>query len=128
MSKADKLVVEEINREWRIVWWLADDDDHGAILGEIFFTQEDLDSEPDQETRDHIAASLAVQALNPERGTTAYRSFFWERRSDAVKALAVAKAAIKADRLQGKEEHRGWPSWALTALANGWTPPKKWKP
>jgi len=126
MGKADKLVVDEIDGEWRIVWWL-DDDDHGAILGEILYTQEDLDREPDQETRDHIAASLAVQALGPERGT-AYRSFFWEQRSDAVKALAVAKAAIKADRLLGKEEHRGWPSWALTALANGWTPPKKWKP
>jgi hypothetical protein len=130
---SDKLVVDEIGGEWRIAWFLEEDGDYGSVLGEHTYKQADLDAAKDTEDREDIAATLAVQALKPERsGPNSHAgysgAFYWESQAAAKKALAVANAAIKADKLRAEKNHVGWPEWALTALANGWKAPKGWKP
>ena len=106
MSK-DRLVVHEDRHGYRIVWFLADEQDHGATLGEGWSRCDD-----DDPYGDHgIATRAAKKTLGVERDE---RGFYWESRSVAQTALKVIKAALKNKPLE---------DWEQKALAAGWKPP-----
>ena len=111
----DKLIIEEDRYRFRIVWFLADEGEQGAFLGERDYTQDDPDRASDED-RPHIAATLAVKSLKPDRDIG---GFWWETQREAKHALIAANAAIKG---------APWPDWAVKAKAAGWSPPKGWTP
>lgn len=124
---ADKLVIDDwSSAHWRIAWFLEEDADTGAHLGETVFTKADLKKEKHPESRDHIAASLAAaRSAGVELFEGAY---CWRSKRDVQQALRECNAAIKADRAVRKGTTKTWPDWAIKAKAAGWKPPKKWQP
>ena len=112
----DKLVIDpEKEWCWRIYWYLAEEQELGACVGE----GDDHLKEQAPDNRDEFeywASSRAIYLLGAERD---FKGFYFESKSQAQKALAVAKQAMKQD--------RPLPEWAQKALAEGWKPPKNWK-
>ena len=119
MSK-DKLVIEQSrNREWlwRIYWYLAEEQELGACVGEGDPEYWMSDNAPsNREEWEYWASAKAIHSLGAERDN---EGFFFDSRSAANAALKVAKEALKQD--------RPLPEWAQKALAEGWKPPKGWK-
>ena len=134
----DKLTIVEDHRgNYQIQWELNDDAcDMGAVLGDDCTHDREpllliwglaLDrGEVGSEDLEHRAATVGAAS---QKHTQMYQSgqvasgFYWERRSDAQQALALAKLRIKEAR-----EKTPWPQWAREAVAHGWKPPKSWKP
>jgi hypothetical protein len=115
------LQIYEEQYVFRIQWYFPDVDDFGATLGESDFTEEDLKKlKPEDEDRDHIVATIAAGKTPSVQKNG--RGFFWDTSAAAKKALVAIRAAIKSD------DGGPWPEWAIKAKANGWTPPKGWKP
>ena len=124
---ADKLVVVDSGVFYRIQWELDDGDDMGAFLGqekqsppEDFYKATSMD-------RDYWAAERAgfqvIQEGDPDTRGHDSTGFWWESKAQATKALTKVKA-LMASALSSVP----WPEWAITAQANGWKPPKGWKP
>ena len=119
MSKDRLEVVENRDGTYSIQWWLAADDDMGAVLGESTYTETDLIDTDDYE---HIRATLvAAETPGVNRRSNDMGGYYWETFKAARLALRTIKSALKA---AGKP----WPAWALQAKAAGWRPPKGWKP
>ncbi len=98
--------------------WIVDDD-CGADLGEDVYTKEDLDK-ADADSRDHILACLtAAQTTGVSRDE---RGYYWEGNSHATNAFRLINTALKND------PGVPWPEWAMRAKAEGWKPPRGWKP
>lgn len=110
----DRLVIEEERRGYRyfIAWYLADDGDIGALLG---------DTHPHNGTDEHDIASRAAHEAS--EGTIESSGYFWETKAQATTALRAANAALKVARSKIP-----LPEWAKRALAAGWKMPKGWKP
>ncbi len=107
------IIVEQY--KFRIAWY--EDGEEGGWLGQD--PNDGLGDAPtDSDDWEHWAASGAVRALPSTQSDSL--SFFWESMSDAKAALRVAKLALKSE--------RPMPDWARTAIANGWKPPRGWKP
>lgn len=115
MSGDDDMVLSVTDeRDGYCLAW-CDDDGPGLYLGES-------DGHLDESAGEHRAAVEAASAIgNPTRGE--YRRLCWDSLTSARKALAAAKAAVRAF-------HDGapMPDWALKAIAEGWKPPRGWKP
>lgn len=104
---------------FRLKWIFPDDDALGGILGETDPQEIDDDVERQVEHARQTAASLSPGATKDTHG------FGWEGESQASAALAVVESCQTAVEAQA---HWAWPDWALQAKAEGWTPPKHWKP
>lgn len=140
---SDKLmVVSPDDWEFRIQWFIEEDDDMGKTLGEDrpeeiakIAALSDMDirlkDEHEKEidpnydptnVEDTIAIrTLATMKPKPEINSS---GFYWESKSAATAALKAIKVAIKLYR----DNADNWPQWAKTAMVNGWTAPKGWKP
>lgn len=106
------------NWQWRLSWYIPEDEDLGGSLGEFDYTElQKLD--PDD--HDGLAAYRAVEAIEGVEKDSG--GFYWDSRGKALAALRIAKAAIKAG-----ADSRPLPDWATKALAAGWKAPKGWKP
>lgn len=55
----DKLIIIDRDYVFRIVWFLAEEGDHGAELGDSEYTTQQL-ATARPEDRDHIAATIAA--------------------------------------------------------------------
>jgi hypothetical protein len=115
--KKDRLVLVDKAYHFSIKWYLAEEHDFGATLGE--------DSRPpsskppaDRGDWEHWAANKALWEMQP-RPRRNKEGFYWDTRAEAMRALAVVKEVMK----QG----RPMPEWAQKALAEGWKPPKGWR-
>jgi hypothetical protein len=84
----DKLVIFDKGDVWRIGWYLADEQDMGATLGE------DADSMNCGDD-DHDAATNAIIYVDGARQHDV-DGWYWETKAAAKNALSVANAAIKA--------------------------------
>jgi hypothetical protein len=142
----DKLVIIEDYAGYRVAWQVYSEnigEDIGGHLDVTDFTAETIArkinaaAEPAEfDELEHevacSAASTVVEKLNDARVTrTSLDGFRFERKSDAQKVLTAAKAAVAALRERAKQVAAGevaWPMWAHLAKAEGWTPPKGWKP
>jgi len=112
---ADRLVVFEKQNVYRIGWYLQEEQDMGATLGE-----EDK-REFSKDEWDYKLAIETIEALpDVEKDKDGY---FWESRKEAQEVLKQIKTAIKSYQSGVK-----MPDWAKKALAAGWKPPKGWKP
>lgn len=120
MSK-DRLFVDDRDRHcFRIAWYLAEDDDEGATLGEgDNYTTTDL-AQAKGEDRPHIVACITAAVTDGVAQDS--RGYYWESRRAATTALRRISLAIKND------GGPPWPEWATKAAAEGWKAPKGWKP
>lgn len=114
---ADRLVVsDESGGEYYLQWFIAETGDLGGYLGQS--DDEGTGNPPhDRAEWDGWAASHALRAMGAKNGRW---GFVWHSRKEAEAALRVAKQAMKAD--------RPMPDWAVKAAAEGWKPPKGWRP
>lgn len=111
----DRLVVNEERGVYQIAWFLAEEQDIGAALGEC-------GTKPEAPTNEHEAAEAAVWGMAD--GSAVTRSgLYWETSSGARAALAVAKAAVAQF-----NSKKPWPEWTKHALAAGWKAPRGWTP
>lgn len=100
----DKLIVQEDRGVYRIFWWLAEEQDLGAELG---------DGHEEGDDKHAVATRAAKTTPGVEKDS---RSYYWESRSAASAALQIANAALKNKPLA---------DWERKALAAGWKPPKE---
>lgn len=110
MASKEKLVVYDHHSLFRIGWWIPEDQEVGATLGEDIKV-DDLPADDDHAIAVRLILSLEYEVDN--------FGFYWESKSAASRVLRLIK-----DRLNNKE----YPDWAKMALAEGWKPPKNWKP
>lgn len=115
-----KLILDEHNYGWRIVWWFPEEGDIGGAVGEIKSTRADLKSK-DKDCRESAAVYFAALEHKPQQDQ--YCTFYWESKTKAQTALRACKLALKQ-----LDEKTPWPAWAKTAYAAGWKPPRGWKP
>lgn len=116
MSK-DKLVIEESRSPYgfRIWWYLADEQEMGACIGEgKMWEQKKAPAHPEE--WEAWTVETAIKSLDPSFDC---QGFYFETITEARSALKVAKEALK--------QKRPLPEWAKTALKHGWKPPKGWK-
>lgn len=114
----DRLIINDEGPEcYRIVWFLAEEGEHGAILGE----GDEVGKEPNRDTErddwESWKADEAAEALKADRDE---RGYFWPSRRLAKVALAQIESAVR--------QEVPWPDWAKTASLNGWKAPKGWRP
>jgi hypothetical protein len=127
----DTLEVVE-DREYRIKWWLSNDQDYGASVGEGGKLPTKTKS-ADLEYLEWYTAEMVCFRLykaNPDSDTFGLDSqgFWWSSKSAATKVLSQIRSETKvALQVKGSSES-DWPEWAVTAKANGWEPPNGWKP
>lgn len=116
---SESLAIEGREYEWTIVWII--DGDTGATLGQDVYKDADL-ARVDDDSWDHIAATLAVSKTKGAKHNDRRHQYEWERLEDAKAALRVARAAVK------DKSGKPLPEWAVKALAAGWKAPKGWSP
>ena len=123
MSDAKLMIDEHRDGTYRIGWYFNEDGEYGAMLGDHRYTEVELANMTDRSDREcALAYFAAVKTEGAEqRQHNGMDSLWWESRSSATKALRAIKAAL------ANAEHP-WPEWAVKARAEGWTPPKGWKP
>lgn len=126
----DRIVIEGEPGEYYLQWYIAEEHDLAAVIGDENATEELLAKQPSGSGNwDFVACEL--EARKAAKATGAYLKslgmysgcFLWERRSDAAAALKLIKAGVAA-----RKANRPMPDWAVQALANGWKAPKGWTP
>lgn len=100
-----------------VIGW--DDDGYvGGILGQD--EDDGLGESPtDTEEWEHWIASKTARSFEPAHSVGT--GFVWDNEAHAKKALKAIRVALKAG-------NKPVPDWATKALAEGWKPPKNWKP
>lgn len=119
---ADKLVIDYRRDGFRIAWWLEGDDDFGLYVGESISD----DVENGSEKQECIVAENAARKTKGVQFDNNNLCFYWETISNARAALREINAALNAFR--ANRVNLPWPDWAIKAKADGWKPPKNWKP
>lgn len=114
---AEKLDVFGWHGSYRISW--SEDGDEGLILGPGLLRE--FSDKP--EMADTVCAVSAILAMPDDARRLDGSVWLWESEAKATKALKVANRAMKVH-----ESKTPWPEWARQALAEGWKPPKGWKP
>lgn len=114
---AEKLDVFGWHSSYRISW--SEDGDEGLILGPGLL--QEFSDKP--EMADTVCAVSAIRAMPDDARRLDGGVWLWESEAKAKKALKVARDAMKVH-----ESKIHWPEWAKHALAEGWKPPKGWKP
>lgn len=72
------------------------------------------------------AAEYAEQNPDSIRFSHHVYGFVADTKSDMARFKRVCNTALKAER--AKRRDVPWPEWAIKATAEGWKPPKGWKP
>lgn len=117
-----KLVVVDARQRYAgysICWFFPDEGEEGGYLGDDKYTERDLAKASNREERDHILATITASKTDGAELTR--DGLVWESRTAATNALRAIKAALQ-------NSTAPWPEWAVKAKAEGWTPPKGWKP
>jgi len=132
MSKDELQIVEDRNGSYQIQWYISNEDDMGAVLGEdcgcdpqplLLQMACSLDrGEAASEDAEHFAATVGA-ASHPLTEMGDGFGFHWPSKSAAQQALRLANLRIKE-----AKSKIPWPQWARDAVANGWKPPKGWTP
>lgn len=139
-----KLGIFEDRYNYRVSWYDEEDGEGGSIGQDhsrrppsAFDAEiEEAKKDRSQDGYDHFEYLVVERAArvwfeeqtakgaDVRAGVSAYEM---GSRNLASSLLSVARAAVK----QAKSEWTAnvpWPDWAKTALAQGWKPPKGWKP
>lgn len=107
----DKLEILE-NTKGHYIAWVCEGE-LGAVVGEF---RNNILAEEDIEIRlvERIAAQEANAMYLPAEG-----KYIWASSNEAKKTLQKMKFALA--------QERPLPDWAVTALKEGWKPPRGWK-
>jgi hypothetical protein len=70
-------------------------------------------------------AELVTRAVCPEVEPVSCSEgrFVWATKAQAARAMRLARLRVRE-----VKEGCQWPSWAHKAIAEGWKPPKRWRP
>ena len=131
MSAKDQDVLEVVDTgfEFRLQWWIPENEDYGATVGESGKEPvKDADTDLEWYTAEMVAFKLYRAKPDSDTFGLDKKGFRWASKSAATKVLAQIKAETRAALQSNKGSEKGWPEWATTALSNGWKPPKGWKP
>lgn len=116
MSKP-RLIVDDADGSYRIVWYFPDEGDLGAYVGQ----SDDLGApEPHREKRDEWEHWKATQVAHQLGGQADWKGFTWESKAAATAALRAIKFALS---VPGE-----MPDLAKKAIEAGWKAPRGWKP
>ncbi len=118
----DKIVFDEMAYEKyrnKLIWFLPEDDDFGAVIGDDLYTEQELASAKSDDRPHMIATITAGKTADVERDLNGYH---WPTKAKAEAALRAINAALKND------TGAPMPDWAVKASAAGWKAPKGWKP
>jgi len=134
----DRLVVTDGARDsFGIAWWLPEDDDFGASIGEDedLLPWDDFKKKLEDTPLADIRLWYECERLAREDLVSgdAWRSdrafgIWWYSRKKANKTLREAKTRTKLFMEGDGQDTQQWPEWAQTALSHGWKPPKGWTP
>jgi hypothetical protein len=115
----DKLIIVEDRYNYRIAWYLAEDQDIGANLGDPLFEKSALaNCKPDE--WDQIMATLVASESDEVKSDDL--GYYWESKKQALITLKLIKVALK------NKFGKPLPHWAVQAQAAGWKPPTGWTP
>lgn len=113
-------LVEDIwERGWSIGWFDIRPDgssDMNVLLGEPISGDNRLSHQQ------NIAALRGAQRVRVVCSSTS-GAYIWESKKQAARAMRLARAELKAI-----QTGRPFPEWAKQALAEGWKPPRRWRP
>ncbi len=114
------LVIDIQDGAHRLAWYLPEEADVGAYVGERQLN--DAPGETDEERKARWEIMTADAAAKPfSCGVSSSYGYEFETRKQAQLALLAANESL----LNGGAP---MPQWATAALAAGWKPPKGWKP
>lgn len=124
-------VVEDLQGYYRIQWWLPEEEDYGATVGENGKAPTKSQS-TDIEWYTAEAVCFRLHKAITDDGSDTFgldsRGFWWSTKPKAAKVLTQILAETKVALSKGGCAESTWPEWAITAKAAGWKPPKGWKP
>jgi len=114
------LEVDEQDGAHRLAWFFPEDEDFGAYVGDrdVSETREGDTDEDKKAKWEIMTADAAAKPFSCGKSSYGYE---FETEKKAKLALLAANTSL----LNGGAP---MPTWATTALAAGWTPPKSWKP
>lgn len=121
-KEGEYLRVGDDEDNYYLVWITTLDNDYGPEEGMYLGEGSEFDtmSKPaDRDMRESWIAHHAARNLSDSRARNG--RFLFNTRAKAMLALKEANRALHAD-------EKPWPHWAVEAKANGWMPPKGWKP
>lgn len=118
MSKDRLTATSDYYGQWRLAWYLSEDDDFGACLGDDGVP--DRRPEPRGDYEHYLATWVAARTRGVQQDSD---GLYWESKTQAQAALRAVNAGLKAAR-----DARPLPDWAREALAAGWRAPKGWQP
>jgi hypothetical protein len=122
-------VVEEDEHEYRLKWWIPENGDYGATVGESGTKPV---KEKDTDIEWYTAEIVAHRLLKAKPDSDVFGldkcGFWWSSKSAAATVLRQIRNETQLALRLEKESKDEWPEWAVTAAAAGWKPPKVWKP
>lgn len=112
----DHLTVAEGRYNYHLAWYLADEEDIGAYVGESHLVGKEPDraSQPDEW---EVWTANRIAREDPDHDEDEM-GFYWESKAAAQRVLTKINLALKAKRPLF--------DWEQKALDAGWKPPKGW--
>lgn len=105
----ERLALLDCGHWFEIGWYFPDEGDFGQMIGD----------EPNGLPERTVMSTVSLHPVTKSD----IGGWRWATRRDASRALKAIEAALKAE-----EASAPMPTWATKALAEGWKPPKGWKP
>lgn len=113
--EGDYLTVDTVLGEYRLIWYIKDENDMGDCVRPFD------DSPEPKESRDAWDVWQASRHATPMSDGSDDYGLYFDSESRARKALRAVNEAL----LNGEAP---WPLWAVKAKEAGWTMPEGWKP
>lgn len=112
------LVEETWGRGWCVAWR-----DLSSPRGEVCLGEFEAPSLKDRDGDQVPNLVAVVRRYTKPAGRGRLGEFYWASKGGAARAMRVVRLALLES-----QEGRQWPSWAKQAIAEGWKPPKRWRP
>lgn len=112
------LVEETWGRGWCVAW-----QDATSSRGEVFLGEFEAPPLKDSDGDQVPNLMAVVRRYTKPEGRGRWGELYWESKGGAARAMRVVRLALRE-----AQEGRQWPSWAKQAIAEGWKPPKRWRP
>ena len=113
------LGIDEQEGAFRLAWYLPEDEDFGAYVGDRDVSKDTGGSDEDKKARWEISVADAAAAPFADGGKDMYGYRF-----DSEKRARLALLAANTSLLNSGAP---MPEWAVKATEAGWKPPKGWK-
>jgi len=120
MARTSKLGLFDESKGFRIRWIDPEDGEEGGAVGDARDEYKKApDPNKDRDAWEVYIVETALKDLDPKPEFD-LEGYFWDNKREAHAAFRIAKAAL--------EQEKPMPDWAKKAVAEGWKPPRGWKP